>query len=314
MCIVNSYINRLFPVSHSKTNICIYRPLPPKTRSSSRCLSVFVNRILAKAFTCTTHSLTLTHPVTLKSCIMRSEFLFAALCTSFVAAAPRSFSYRPTTDAEARTSPQLQVRQNATVIPPDTSIDPNAQTTRNDLVNGPCRANTLVFARGTFEPGNVGKDVGPPLFNDLASLIGPDAFAIQGVDYPASLEGYIQATAEKVEPVGAPRLQQLVDMATTNCPNSKIFLGGYSQGAQVVHLGAAMLSDNQLQSIAGVMLFGDPMDGNPIRDVPTAKIDDTCLQFDFICRGLPIPGPEHKQYNNTVGQTALFIKNILDSS
>ena len=59
--------------------------------------------------------------------------------------------------------------------------------TRNDLTNGsPCKAATVIFARGTTESGNVGSIAGPPLFNALGS-----AFAVQGVDYPADIPGFL---------------------------------------------------------------------------------------------------------------------------
>jgi hypothetical protein len=64
-------------------------------------------------------------------------------------------------------------------------------TTQNDLTNGtPCKALTVLFARGTDSPGNVGSSTGPPFFQAIASLIGADKIAVQGIDYPATILGF----------------------------------------------------------------------------------------------------------------------------
>lgn len=66
-------------------------------------------------------------------------------------------------------------------------------TTQNDLTNGsPCKALTVLFARGTDSPGNVGSGTGPAFFQAIASLIGANNVAIQGIDYPASIIGFLQ--------------------------------------------------------------------------------------------------------------------------
>jgi len=66
------------------------------------------------------------------------------------------------------------------------------QTTYNEL-GGTCTEYTVIFARGTTEPGNVGILVGPPFFDALRSAVGSSALTIQGVnDYSASIEGYLE--------------------------------------------------------------------------------------------------------------------------
>jgi hypothetical protein len=60
--------------------------------------------------------------------------------------------------------------------------------TFNQLTDGTaCRAVTVIFARGTTSPGNVGEagSEGPSFFNALASSLGgASRLAIQGVNYP----------------------------------------------------------------------------------------------------------------------------------
>ena len=74
------------------------------------------------------------------------------------------------------------------------------QTTYNELGTKACTAYTVIFARGTTEPGNVGILVGPPFFEALESLVGTSALTIQGVnDYSASIDGYLEGG----DPVGS---------------------------------------------------------------------------------------------------------------
>ncbi len=65
------------------------------------------------------------------------------------------------------------------------------KTTYNQLASS-CKPYTVVFARGTVEPGNVGILVGPPFFDALKAKVGSAALALQGVnDYKASIAGYL---------------------------------------------------------------------------------------------------------------------------
>lgn len=68
-------------------------------------------------------------------------------------------------------------------------------TTANELTDGttPCRAVTLIWARGTSQDGNIGAigDVGPLMMNNLSAIIGGDNLAVQGVDYSASFWGFL---------------------------------------------------------------------------------------------------------------------------
>lgn len=55
------------------------------------------------------------------------------------------------------------------------------------------RVVTLIYARGTIQAGNVGDAaaVGPIFFNNLAQRIGTANLAVQGVDYPANVFGFL---------------------------------------------------------------------------------------------------------------------------
>jgi cutinase len=67
----------------------------------------------------------------------------------------------------------------------------NVDTTENAAAG--CKDMTVIFARGTTEPGNVGVVTGPPFFDALSAMIGQNSISVQGVDYPASIEGFLES-------------------------------------------------------------------------------------------------------------------------
>lgn len=53
--------------------------------------------------------------------------------------------------------------------------------TQNDLVDGlPCKEITVIFARGTTSPGNMGTTVGPSFVEAIGALVGVNNIAVQG--------------------------------------------------------------------------------------------------------------------------------------
>jgi cutinase len=50
-----------------------------------------------------------------------------------------------------------------------------------------CTDVTIIFARGTSEPGNMGVISGPPMVKALREKLGADKVTVQGVDYPADI-------------------------------------------------------------------------------------------------------------------------------
>lgn len=91
-----------------------------------------------------------------------------------------------------------------------------------------CAPNTLIFARGTSEIGTLGETVGPALSAGLLA-IASGQWSIQGVPYDASIDGD--------DCLGLPGGQiaaQLLASVAQSCPNTKIVVSGYSEGAMVV--------------------------------------------------------------------------------
>ena|SRR5438105_1576215 len=99
-----------------------------------------------------------------------------------------------------------------------------SSTTQNDLLNGtPCKPVTVIFARGTTSPGNVGESTGPPFFKAIANLTGAANLAVQGVDYPASILGFLQGG----DGPGSTTMANLVERAFSQCPTTKVVMSGY---------------------------------------------------------------------------------------
>jgi cutinase len=100
-----------------------------------------------------------------------------------------------------------------------------------------------------------GTVIGPPLSRNLKSTLGSTAVAVQGIDYPAAI-------STNLLPGGADRngiatMKSLLEQAASQCPNSKLVAGGYSQGAALTHRAIENLSDAVKGKIVGVVTFGD---------------------------------------------------------
>jgi len=92
-----------------------------------------------------------------------------------------------------------------------------------------CSPYTLIFARGTFEAGTLGDTVGPALeFGLDAAAFGK--WDIEGVSYDAS-----EAGDDCLGLPGGAAATSLLESYVSSCPDTKIILSGYSQGAMVVH-------------------------------------------------------------------------------
>jgi cutinase len=90
----------------------------------------------------------------------------------------------------------------------------------------PCPDVQVVFARGTGEPPGVGP-TGQAFVDSLRSRVGGKSVDVYPVNYPASNEW--DTGLDGIRDAGA----HVVSMAH-DCPNTKMVLGGYSQGAAVM--------------------------------------------------------------------------------
>lgn len=78
----------------------------------------------------------------------------------------------------------------------------------------------------------MGLFTGPSFITALRNYVnGTTSLAIQGVDYPASIPGFLAGGS----PDGSFVMAALANKTAAACPNTKLVLAGYSQGAQLVH-------------------------------------------------------------------------------
>lgn len=160
-----------------------------------------------------------------------------------------------------------------TSVAPASCLGITAGTTDNDLINGVCKNLTLIFARGTTESGNIGGLVGPPFVDALVSMLGEAQVAVQGVNnYPADIQGFLAGGSA----TGSQDMAALIAQAMTQCPMTKLCVSGYSQGAQLAHNAANLITQAQTNFINSVVLFGDPDDGEAFGKVPATKVSTDC--------------------------------------
>ncbi|MBX9979175.1 MAG: cutinase family protein [Mycobacterium sp.] len=117
----------------------------------------------------------------------------------------------------------------------------------------------VVFARGTGEPPGLGR-VGNALVGSLRQQTGRNIGAY-GVNYPASKD-FLAATN------GANDASDHVQQMANSCPDTRLVLGGYSQGAAVIDIVTAAplpglgftqpLPSEAADHVSAVTLFGNP--------------------------------------------------------
>lgn len=192
----------------------------------------------------------------------------------------------------------------------------------------------VIFARGTFEPPGLGAT--GQAFTDALTARLPDATVqAYAVNYPASLD-FSQAVDGVVD--AAQKIGEVVG----SCPNTKIVLGGYSQGAAI----AAYITADKVPSgftlppgisgplpardakhVAAVVLFGKPSNGfldivdpqaPPIAIGPmySAKTIDLCAPDDPVCSLTGFNRAAHSAYrfNGMTDQAADFAAKAVDTA
>ena len=204
---------------------------------------------------------------------------------------------------------------------------------------GTSRIRPAVFRRrGDLRPryrrtAGVG-GVGQSFIDALRSDAGGKSISVYPVNYAASGDfidtmAFAQTVVDGIRDAGAH-----VQSTAAACPNTRIVLGGYSQGAAVAGfvtsaevppgVPAAFVPQplplEVADHVAAVALFGKPSEAwtsqygaPPIAIGPAyaAKTIQLCAQGDTICDGTPGGGPSfaHALYpvNGMVGEAATFV-------
>jgi cutinase len=118
----------------------------------------------------------------------------------------------------------------------------------------PCSDVGVVFARGTHQEPGLG-NMGQSFVDSLTSQLGGRSVNVYAVNYPASDDYHNSATAGQND--AAAHIQETV----ANCPNTKLVLGGYSQGSTVIDLASNSMPAPVADHVAAVALFGEPTSG-----------------------------------------------------
>lgn len=196
----------------------------------------------------------------------------------------------------------------------------------------PCPDVEVTFGRATTEAPGVGV-VGQEFIDSLRSQVGGKSIAVYPVNYPASDDFAPSVNA------GTSDASAHVQSMIANCPNTKIVLGGYSQGALVIDqitiaqapvagFVPETLSADQADHVAALALFGNPSDrylGASVNTVSPwygAKAIDLCAPGDPVCSPgalFTVPthdemfSPEHLSYPHSgmPAQAATFVASHL---
>lgn len=200
----------------------------------------------------------------------------------------------------------------------------------------PCPDVEVVFARGTFEPPGVGA-TGQAFVDALRAQAAPKSVDAYPVNYPASGDFGDRIAFARTVIDGIADAASHVEATANNCPDTRIVVGGYSQGAVVAGFVTAAdipaevppeyrqyipdpMPPSVSDHVAAVVLIGKPSD-QFMRDIGAPPIvigpryaDKTlnlCAPGDTICDGAPAGGPSfaHALYNvnGMMNQAATYV-------
>jgi cutinase len=151
---------------------------------------------------------------------------------------------------------------------------------------GPCPDVEVVFARGTNEPPGVG-GVGQAFIDSLRSQARGRSVGAYAVNYPAT-DDFVRSSL-----AGAGDARAHIQSTAANCPNTRMVLGGYSQGAGVIDMATNDLPPQVADHVAAVAVFGNPESTfartlgagrlPTISPLYQPKMIDLCVPNDPIC-------------------------------
>ncbi|WP_390893538.1 cutinase family protein [Mycobacterium deserti] len=150
----------------------------------------------------------------------------------------------------------------------------------------PCPDVEVVFARGTTEPAGVGA-VGQAFVDSLRAQLGGRSVGVYAVEYPASRDFEVST------PAGRDDASAHIQSTAANCPDTRMVLGGYSQGAAVIDLATTAMPPPVADHVAAAAVFGGPrssfadsLSAGPLPSIGplyAGKTIDLCVPNDPIC-------------------------------
>ncbi|KAA8960871.1 cutinase family protein [Mycobacterium sp.] len=193
----------------------------------------------------------------------------------------------------------------------------------------------VVFARGTGEAPGVG-GVGQAFVDALSSQVGSRSVGVYPVNYAASSDFGDPTDFARTFVDGLKDADAHIESTAANCPNTKMVLGGYSQGAALAGYVTSAAIPKEIPGeyasylpqpmpsqvaghVAAVTLFGTPSNpwlqsyGAPpitIGPLYAPKTLQLCAPDDSVCDGATGQPPSfaHMSYltNGMTGQAADF--------
>jgi cutinase len=199
----------------------------------------------------------------------------------------------------------------------------------------------VLFARGTGDPPGIGL-VGQAFVDSLRSKVGGRSVGVYAINYAATMN-FLRASE------GAADANNHAQFMAANCPNTRLVLGGFSQGAAVidlmlgvaptvsaipgvgaipglsaaipgVNLGALStpLPPDAANRVAAVAVFGNPLGRimgplNVLSPAFGARTIDLCNPNDPICgKGdLDNRAPHHEYVPGMTDQAATFVAGLV---
>lgn len=195
----------------------------------------------------------------------------------------------------------------------------------------PCPDAEVIFARGTTELPGVGP-TGQAFVDSVRSHVAPKSVEVYPVDYPATTD-----FPTAVQGIADARARVVATAA--NCPDTKMVLGGFSQGAAVIGFVTASVVPDGVSlpnvptpmpvevadHVAAVALFGTPsprfmkvLNDPPVVVGPNyvAKAIDLCMDNDLVCDPAGRSFAVHNQYDQAglVDEGAVFVTQKLQAA
>lgn len=184
----------------------------------------------------------------------------------------------------------------------------------------PCPDIEVVYARGTGSAPGVGW-IGQAFIDALRPKVGGRSVGVYAVNYPASMD-----FRESVQ-AGVNDARGRVEYLAANCPDTRIVLGGTSQGAGVVTLITASMAPTRGfvstpmgadvgRHVAAVVVFGNPSRGNGMAGLPLPAMSpefgnrtiDMCAGGDPVCSsGLDVLAHFSYVKNGMVEEAANYV-------
>lgn len=181
-----------------------------------------------------------------------------------------------------------------------------------------CSDVEVVFARGTDQPQGLGRE-GTAFVNALRPQLGGRSLGVYAVVYPATFD-FLAAAG------GANDASAHIVGTINDCPATRIVLAGYSQGAAIVDVLAAVpfpaigftapLPPDAPDHIAALAVFGNPTTkvGLPLTASPIygPRSIDLCIGGDPVCSdGNDVAAHSNYVSAGLVSQGANFVAGLL---